>query len=573
MKISEAWVLLLSCIFLFSGHGIFAFSYDYSATMKATPERAQYGGGIIVNPEFNQGTKGWTFSGEGVIREGVSEDGNRFIVLHNRTDPIGSFGLTFQLEKGKFYTFSAWIQISKGSEIVAVVFKTFEGKLIRGGETIAKQGCWSLLKGGIVVKFPSLVEILLESKNTGVEIWVDNISLQPFTAKQWRSHQEKSIDKVRKRKVTFQVTYANKTAADGAVISIEQTMSGFPFGCGMNHNILTSTGYQDWFASRFKVTSFSNEMKWYSTETRQGEENYTISDAMVKFAKQNGISIRGHNILWDNPEMQPKWVKDLPPEDLQKAATQRLNSVVSKYAGQLIGWDVVNENLHFSFFEDKLGENASSAFYSMAYNIDPNTTLFMNEYNTIEYSKDQAATASKYKKKLEEILSFPGNVGLKAAIGLEGHFSAEQPNIAYMRSSLDILGTMGLPIWLTEVDVGKGPNQAQYLEDILCEAFSHPAVEGIIIFGGPEISGFVMTLADTEFATTPIGEVVDKLINEWKSGPRQLTANSRGLSEASLFHGDYKVKAYHPVTNASTIISFKLTKETEHSTIFLQIDA
>ncbi|XWS68135.1 hypothetical protein CRYUN_Cryun04dG0064500 [Craigia yunnanensis] len=540
----------------------------------AAPKRAQYGGGIIVNPEFNQGTKGWTFSGKGAIREGVSEDANKFIVVQNRTDPLDSFSQTVQLEKGNFYTFSAWIQISKGSETVAVVFKTFDGKLIRGGETLAKQGCWSLLKGSIVAKFSSLAEILLESKNTGVEIWVDNISLQPFTAKQWRSHQEKSIDKVRKRKVAFHVTYANKTEADGAVISIEQTMSGFPFGCGMNHHILTNTGYQDWFASRFKVTSFTNEMKWYSTEKRQGEENYTIADAMVKFAKQNGISIRGHNILWDNPEMQPKWVKDLPPEGLQKAATKRLNSVVSRYAGQLIVWDVVNENLHFSFFEDKLGENASSAFYSMAYHVDPNTTLFMNEYNTIEYSKDQASTASKYKKKLEEILSFPGNAGLKAAIGLEAHFSAGQPNIAYMRSSLDILGTMRLPIWLTEVDVGKGPNQAQYLEDILREAFSHPAVEGIIIFGGPEIAGFdVMTLADTEFATTPIGEVVDKLINEWKSGTRQLRADSRGWSEVSLFHGDYEAKIYHPVTNSLSTIRFKVTKGTKHSTVFLQIDA
>ncbi|KAK6241185.1 hypothetical protein SCA6_006574 [Theobroma cacao] len=584
MKIAEARVLFLSCIFLVSGHGsIFAFPYDYSATTKAresssyclaAPKRAQYGGGIIVNPQFNQGTKGWNFTGKGAIREGVSEDGNRFILVHNRTDSLDCFSQTVQLEKGTFYTFSAWIQISKGSETVAVVFKTSDGKLIRGGETIAKQGCWSLLKGGIVAQFTSPVEILLESKNTSVEIWVDNISLQPFTAKQWRSHQEKSIEKVRKSKVTFQVTFANRTAAAGAIISTEQTMSGYPFGCGMNHQILTSTGYQEWFASRFKLTSFTNEMKWYSTEKKQGEENYTIADAMVKFAKQNGISIRGHNILWDNPKMLPDWVMDLPPEELQKAATRRLKSVMSRYAGQLIGWDVVNENLHFRFFEDKLGENASSAFYSMAYHLEPNTTLFMNEYNTIEYSKDQAPTASKYKKKLEEILSFPGNAHIKAAIGLEGHFSSAQPNIAYMRSSLDILRTMGLPIWLTEVDVGKGPNQAQYLEDILREAFSHPAVEGIIIFGGPEISGFdVMNLADTEFAATPAGKVVDKLIDEWKSGTRKLRADSRGLAQVSLFHGDYKVEIYHPLTNSSTTISFKVTKETEHSTVFAQIDA
>lgn len=115
------------------------------------------------------------------------------------------------------------------------------------------------------------------------------------------------------------------------------------------------------------------------------------------------------------------------------------------------------------------------------------------------------------------------------------------------------------------------------MEDILREAFSHPAVEGIIIFGGPEVSGFdPMTLADSEFATTPTGEVVDKLIKELKSGTRQLRTDSEGWSEqVSLFHGDYEAKIYHPaaVSNSSSTVIFKVTKGTKPFTVFLQIDA
>lgn len=264
---------------------------------------------------------------------------------------------------------------------------------------------------------------------------------------------------MRKSKVRFQVTHANKTAAQGALVSIKQLKSGFPFGCGMNRYILESTGYQNWFTSRFKATTFTNEMKWYSTEKIQGQENYTVSDAMVKFAKQNGISIRGHNILWDNPKYQPDWVKSLSSEDLRKAAEKRINSVVSRYRGQLIAWDVVNENLHFSFFEDMLGENASAKIFSMAYQLDPTTVMFMNEYNTIEHCEDETASAINYIKKLQQIQQYPGNDGILAAIGLQGRFSPGQPNFAYMRSSLDILASTGLPVWLTEVDVGKDPDQ------------------------------------------------------------------------------------------------------------------
>lgn len=37
----------------------------------------------------------------------------------------------------------------------------------------------------------------VQSKNTSVEIWVDSISLQPFTQEQWKSHQHQSVEKVK----------------------------------------------------------------------------------------------------------------------------------------------------------------------------------------------------------------------------------------------------------------------------------------------------------------------------------------------------------------------------------------
>jgi hypothetical protein len=108
---------------------------------------------------------------------------------------------------------------------VSVVFKRNGSELVRGGHVIAKHGCWSLLKGGIVANFSSPAEILFEvkwfssylvlyitvdicytlltkiyvsmqSENPTVELWVDSVSLQPFTRKQWRSHQDNSIERV-----------------------------------------------------------------------------------------------------------------------------------------------------------------------------------------------------------------------------------------------------------------------------------------------------------------------------------------------------------------------------------------
>ncbi|KAL5070515.1 hypothetical protein RYX36_021402 [Vicia faba] len=200
-------------------------------------------------------------------------------------------------------------------------------------------------------------------------------------------------------------------------------------------------------------------MKWYSTENVQGQENYTIPDAMLKFAKENGVSVRGHTILWDDENFQPEWVKSLSPDKLREAAAKRMNSMVTKYIGQVIAWDEMNENLHCRYFKDKLGENASAIYYSTTYHLDPNTVMFMNEYNTIAYRGENVASPTNYIRKVKEIQRFQEIDGISLAIGVQGHFSNGMPNTAYMRTSVDLLAATRLPIWLTEVGMNPSPEQ------------------------------------------------------------------------------------------------------------------
>lgn len=229
----------------------------------------------------------------------------------------------------------------------------------------------------------------------------------------------------------------------------------------MNKNILTNQAYQNWFTSRFTVTTFEDEMKWYSTDSLPGKPDYSVSDAMLVFAKRNRISVRGHNVLWEDPRYQPWWIRSLRRKKLAAAAFNRVISLMSRYKGQLISWDVVNENLHFDLYERRVTRTASEIFHNWAKKVDGETTLFMNEFNTIETSTDPAASAAKYVRKLREIQRFPGNENVKMGIGVEGHFSSSKPNIAYMRASIDTLAATGLPIWITELDVSSGPKQVE----------------------------------------------------------------------------------------------------------------
>ncbi|KAM6540892.1 hypothetical protein CsatB_005339 [Cannabis sativa] len=561
--------LLCSIIFLYTGLGANALSYDYSAHIECVrkPEKAQYGGGIITNPELDNGLKGWSRFGYAKLLHKESE-GNRFIVAHSRNQPYDSVSQRLYLQKNNFYTFSAWIQVSKGNHVpVRATFKTKNG-FKHAGSVVAQSHCWSFLKGGLTVDESGVADLYFESNNTSVDIWADSISLQPFTQKQWKSHQYHSIQKERKSNVRISVVDRRGNPIQNATILIERNKPNFPFGCAINKLILTNPAYKSWFTSKkFTVTTFEDEMKWYSNEPTQGKEDYSISDQMLSFAKGQQISVRGHNVVWDDPQYQPYWVKSLSGQQLYSAATKRLNSVMGKYKGQVIAWDVVNENLHNKFFETQLKNgNASAEFYNLAFGADSSTIMFLNEYNTIESPGDSLANPTQYLKKLKEIQSFPGNANGKLGIGLESHFDV--PNLAYIRSSIDVLAATGLPVWITELDVKSNSNQAKYLDDILRELFSHPGIKGIVMWASWHPQGcWAMCLTDNNFKNLPTGDVVDKLMAEWGFLNDVVTgqANAFGFYDASLFHGDYQVRVAHPTQfknsffSTTTSHSFKVT--------------
>ncbi|PIA60877.1 hypothetical protein AQUCO_00300413v1, partial [Aquilegia coerulea] len=533
-----------------------ALSYDYSSTIEciAEPLKPQYGGGIITNPEFNNGLDGWSEYGDGLIGKRQSKQGNNFVAARTRTNPHDSFSHKIYLEKENLYTFSAWIQVSEGKEAVTAVIKTSKAHEIVG-TVVAEYGCWSMLKGGLSVNSSGPAKLYFEMK------------------------------------VRIHAIDSEGQIIGGAKVSIKQNKPSFPFGSAMNKNILTNTAYQNWFTSRFAVTTFENEMKWYSNEASPGKEDYSVSDAMLQFAKQHGIAVRGHNIFWDDDSYQPGWVKSLSLDQLKAATEKRINSVVSKYAGQVIAWDVVNENLHFSFFEDRLGKTFTGIMFEKTHQLDSKATMFLNDYNTIEESGDRKTTPTQYVKKIREIQSSLHSKNAPIAIGLEGHFRV--PNVAYMRSAMDTLAATGLPIWLTELDIEKHPKQvllrllkqdyqidislfsAEYLEEVLREVHSHPAVQGIILWTAWIPNGcYRMCLTDNNFKNLPTGDVVDKLISEWTQKNLVGTTNNNGFFETSLFHGDYEVEITHPKRNSSLAQNFKVTaiESSQGTTLQLHIN-
>jgi len=151
-------------------------------------------------------------------------------------------------------------------------------------------------------------------------------------------------------------------------------------------------------------------------------------------------------------------------------------------------------------------------------------------------------------------------------IGLEGHFS--RPNIPLMRAILDKLATLGLPIWFTEIDISNkfdAQTQAAYLEQVLREAYAHPAVSGVMLWTALHPSGcYQMCLTDWGLNNLPTGDVVDRLLNEWRTLQAGGQTDAHGAYSFSGYLGEYILTVTYNNRTTQSTFSLSPGDETRH---------
>ncbi|KAL6346691.1 hypothetical protein AAG906_000309 [Vitis piasezkii] len=522
--------------------------YDFSAytQCKTRAEGPLYNGGIL---------KGARWDIPRVLADGVYSPA---FVLRNLTT-------------GTKYCFSSWVKI-KGADSAPIRASLMsEKKTINCvGTVTARRGCWSFLKGGFVLDEPLDYSLLFfqNSDERAVDLAITSASLQPFTDQEWSTNQQYIINTERKRAVTIHVANTQGERLQGAEITVEQVSKDFPFGSAIAKTILGNLPYQNWFVKRFNAAVFENELKWYATEPDPGNITYALADQMLEFVRANQIVARGHNIFWEDPKYTPAWVRNLSGPALQSAVNNRIQSLMSKYKDEFVHWDVSNEMLHFDFYEQRLGADATLHFYETAHQSDPLATLFMNDFNVVETCSDVNSTVDSYISRLRE-LSRGG--ATMSGIGLEGHFTI--PNPPLIRAILDKLATLQLPIWLTEIDISKTlskETQAVYLEQVLREGFSHPSVNGIMLWTALHSHGcYQMCLTDDNFHNLPAGDVVDKLLKEWQTGEIGGQTDDHGSYSFFGFLGEYQVTVRYGNRTANSTFSLCRGDETRHFSIQL----
>ncbi len=207
---------------------------------------------------------------------------------------------------------------------------------------------------------------------------------------------------------------------------------------------------------QFNSITAEFQMKPEIIAPTEGVFDWTVPDALVQFAEDNNMVIRGHALLWH--QATPDYFFAGTPAEVRTRLESYITEVVTRYKDRVFAWDVVNEVItddnsasdpyRRSNWWDASGGNAD--YIDWAFNAaraaDPNCQLFINDYNT-----ELPGKRGRYVTVIKDLVDRGVPVD---GVGHQMHLHVETP-LAEALAAIDAIDDefMGLIQHVTELDI------------------------------------------------------------------------------------------------------------------------
>jgi endo-1,4-beta-xylanase len=288
------------------------------------------------------------------------------------------------------------------------------------------------------------------------------------------------------------------------------------FGSATDNPELSDTAYTAILGGgEFGQTTPGNSMKWDTVEPTQGTFSYTKGDAVVTFAQQHGLKVRGHTLVWHN--QLPGWVSALPAAQLQAAMENHITNEATHYKGKVFAWDVVNEpfnedgTFRTSPFYNAMGSAYIADALRTARAADPDAKLYINDYNTDGLGAKSDAMFNLVRSLQSQGVPIDG-------VGFQGHLAIQYGFPSQLQQNLQRFADLGLDVAITELDVRmvlprdstKDATQATYYNNVVKACVAVTRCVGITVWDYTDKYSWVPGVFSGEGAALPWDEALQK---------------------------------------------------------------
>ncbi len=248
----------------------------------------------------------------------------------------------------------------------------------------------------------------------------------------------------------------------------------FKIGAAISRWNLKTPAHRRLLCDQFSSFTCENDMKPMffldEEENKKEPEKYETSPVLtfkraipyLEFARDNGIAMRGHTLVWHN--QTPVWFfhegydpdKELASRDTMLKRMENyihgvLDMVQTSFPGVIYAWDVVNEAVDEGDFRESLwtktvgNDYVFKAFEFARKYAAPDVSLFYNDYETAQKWKCDFITRQILKPLIES--------KLVDGMGMQSHLLMDHPDPEVYRNALYAFGSLGLQVNITELDM------------------------------------------------------------------------------------------------------------------------
>ena len=262
----------------------------------------------------------------------------------------------------------------------------------------------------------------------------------------------------------------------------------FRIGAAINSFMTFDPDYRELICRHFNSVTADNRMKPESVldhaatvvrnDPRHAALDFTRVDAMLCFARDSGLAVRYHTLVWHN--QTPRWffaknwseAEDAEPASkeimlarLENYILDVMDHVNTAFPGLVYTWDVVNEAIEPENGAPGLYRTKSpwymtcgedflpAAFRAARKGQAPGQTLCYNDYNAFEPVKRDAIIALLKKLQAENLVD---------TMGMQGHYVIDWMDVSLCEEAARAYAALGLKLQVTELDIHSNSDDEEH---------------------------------------------------------------------------------------------------------------